>query len=105
MKFEKLKKGHTIGTGLYEHIIEICFWLKRKGDESYEKSNMLIYTGIAVFIIIVHMVKNPVVSGILCEDIESFAYNGRRYSAENIYIADDELIRWIEASEISNYIE
>lgn len=61
-----------------------------------KRSNVFVCMGIVVLIIsiflILHMVKNSVVPGIPCEGSDSFSYNGRRYSSEEIYIADDDKV-------------
>lgn len=40
--------------------------------------------------IVLHKVKNPVVSGIPQEGCETFSYNGRKYVSDDIYIADED---------------
>lgn len=42
--------------------------------------------------IFAYKVKNPIVPGIPPEGCESFSYNGRSYSSDTIYIADDDKV-------------
>lgn len=50
----------------------------------------MVIGALMVCAVFIYKVKNPIVSGISCEGLEYFYYNGRRYKINGVYIADDD---------------